>query len=127
MPDYPISEIAVSGDGTRLAVSGRAEQISSDELLYFVDILDASTLEIISSVEVGSRQPDMLNLSPDGRWLVYNVDYFELSTIDTLTGQKSVLLEGPAEVGAVDWSPVDGRLAYSVGTATSIMSFTETF
>ena len=124
VPNYRVTHIAASGDGTRLAVLGRTGQNSSGQTVYFVDILDSATLQVLSSVDIGANYPAMLDLSSDGSWFVYNVPYTELRTINIVTGESAVLYGGgPSEVGALDWSPADGRLAYAVGAGVSIAQF----
>jgi len=121
VPDYPVTHIAMSGYGTRLGILGRSEQNDAGETVFFADMLDTSTLEILSSVELGTGQPNLFDISPDGDWLVYGVPYTELSVMNTSTGEKDFLMGGGVvEVGAVDWSPADGRVAFSVGAGVSI-------
>jgi hypothetical protein len=73
VPDYPVTQIVMSGDGTRLAVLGRTTQNSEGEIVYYADILGANTLEILFSVEIGTNPPNLFDVSPDAGWLVYGV------------------------------------------------------
>ncbi|MCB9456095.1 MAG: WD40 repeat domain-containing protein [Anaerolineaceae bacterium] len=121
VPDYPVQQLALSGDGTRFGALGYTTN-TSNERAYFVDILDASTLEILFRVEIGTHQPTQFDLSPDASWLVYNVPYTEVRAVNTLTGESKLLFPGGViEVEELEWNPVDGRVAYIVGADVSVV------
>ena len=123
VPDYQVSLLALSGDESRLAVSGRTTLNEADETIFWIDILDASSLEILLSVEIGIYEPNILDISADGRWIAYSIPNIGAWVIDTEIGEARTLFGGgPAEVEALVWNPVDGRLAYSVGSATTIIA-----
>jgi WD40 repeat protein len=122
VPDYPVTHIVVSGDATRLAVLGRTTQNSAGKIVYYADILDATTLEILSSVDIGTNPPSLFDVSPDAGWLVYGVPYTELRAINVVTGESVVLFpRGVIEIDALDWNPVDGRVAYAEGAAVNVV------
>ncbi|MEQ8674109.1 MAG: hypothetical protein RLP44_22320 [Aggregatilineales bacterium] len=127
LPDYSVSKIILSGDGTKLIVLGGLTQgITHEETLFHVDILDASTLEWITTYDIlFSFVPYRFDANPQATQFIYSAEYdqYLFDTADQSVIQ--IAHSAPASVGEVDWNPHDDRVARIDASAIFVTDFSD--
>ena len=120
---YEDSLIALSGNGSYVAVSGRAieDPSSNTGRKFLIDIYDTTTGEIILEHPASDFQITYLAMSPDGQKFSYTNLGGRLSIVD-ITGDIIIDLgEGNSmEVEQSAWHPTDNLFAFATGRVVAL-------
>jgi Tol biopolymer transport system component len=105
--------IALSRDGKRLAYS----KYSRDLNVWMVRLPASGSVNARDAVPItrGNQASEVIRLSPDGKWLVYDSDLngnADLFIVPSDGGTPRQLTDGPADDLAADWSPDGTQLAF---------------
>ncbi len=105
--------IALSRDGKRLAYS----KYSRDLNVWMVRLPASGSVNARDAVPItrGNQASEVMRLSPDGKWLVYDSDLngnADLFIVPSDGGTPRQLTDGPADELAADWSPDGTQLAF---------------
>ncbi|MEO8139417.1 MAG: protein kinase [Gemmatimonadota bacterium] len=105
--------IALSRDGKQLAYS----KYSRDLNIWMVRLPPSGSASAGSAVPItrGNQATEVVRLSPDGKWLVYDSDLngnADLFIVPSDGGTPRQLTDDPADDLAADWSPDGSQLAF---------------
>jgi len=104
---------ALSKDGKRLAYS----KYTRDLNIWMVRLSATGSVNARSAVPItrGNQASEVLRLSPDGKWLLYDSDLNgngDLFVVSSDGGTPRQLTDDPADDLAANWSPDGSRVAF---------------
>ncbi|MDZ4865386.1 MAG: protein kinase, partial [Gemmatimonadota bacterium] len=105
--------IALSRDGKQLAYS----KYSRDLNIWMVRLPSSGSVSASTAVPItrGNQATEVVRLSPDGRWLVYDSDLngnADLFIVPSDGGTPRQLTDDPSDDLAADWSPDGSIIAF---------------
>jgi len=104
---------ALSTDGTRLAYS----KYTRDLNIWMARLSDTGSVSARSAVPItrGNQASEVLRLSPDGKWLLYDSDLNgngDLFLVSSDGGTPRQLTDDPADDLSANWSPDGSQVAF---------------
>jgi WD40 repeat protein len=115
---YPWSYMALSPDGTMVAVAGRT-YTSGEQIRYPIDILDANTGVLLSSLLTTGTGPILgLSWSPDSSRLASSTGRGDIDIWDVGSASAAVSLNNDGSEAAVSkltWGPDGSHLLVAMG------------
>lgn len=111
--DYPINAFALSRDGTRMAVTGRAidSAETSDGEYYPIDIYDVATGKLVDTLNPIWPLTSAIALNFDGTLLAYTTTTgVQVTEVGTRKRLYSLETQTRDYVGRFVWSPVNSQL-----------------
>jgi WD40 repeat protein len=117
---YSATNIALSPDGSLLAVTGRSYQNESGEDIFAIDILDAITGQVVVSLD-SEFSIRSVSWSSDNSQIVTSNSWGPVEIWTIADGSVIGLTGGGAiQVRDVQWSPVGGEIAFPIGIGIDI-------
>ncbi|HEX2906377.1 MAG TPA: hypothetical protein VHO69_05910, partial [Phototrophicaceae bacterium] len=116
-----VDSIARSGDQKILAIT-----YSSGGLLSLtIELYDASTGQLIRTVDVSPIVPRRIALSPTGDRIVYAGTGGELGIFNINTSTNNIILNyGAVSIDVLAWNPSNNEIAYTLGSGVYILDAT---
>ncbi|HVF35892.1 MAG TPA: protein kinase [Candidatus Saccharimonadia bacterium] len=108
---FPMHAFALSPDGAQLVFAGQQDK---QRMLYLRTLATRETVRL-----PGTENPTNPAFSPDGDWIVYFANGFELRKVAVRGGSSTIIAEAPNHLGGLAWSGND-KIIYSPFPGTGI-------